>query len=182
MPASFKHTVPTAGMGQETEAQCWFASYKMLLKFHGRNTDEVKDKLNASLGMVRTDAGPKLSGWDDAMANGLTDTDYKKCADALGLQGWPGREFNQEPSWYDVGLSDGAENFLSKLQAGPLWVSRRSGSINHIVLVTGYNDDLEVVTFNNPFHNKKDAIEQTRNVNKFVRLITGAACSVQTKK
>lgn len=168
MPSSFKHTVPTAGMGQETNAQCWYASYKMIYTYLERNTGEIKDKLK----------GAGLD-FDDAMANGLKDTDYNAACHALGLTGYKGSHFNKEPSWYDVGLSDYAETFLAVLKDRPQWVSRKASGNFHIVVAVGYDDSSSKIIFNNPFSDTGHAIEQRLKANLFVRNITGASCSVQ---
>lgn len=166
------HTVPTGGMGQATFEQCWYASYKMMLTFLKRNTNEIKDKL-----------GGAGIDFDDAMKKGLLDTDYKKAADALGLKAWAGSTFNQKPGFFDIGLSDGAEAFLDALKAGPLWVSRKAGPDSyHIVVAYGYDDSDERILYNNPFPGPTDAVQARLSANIFVRSITGALGSVQGKK
>jgi papain like cysteine protease AvrRpt2 len=172
MTDSFKHTVPTIGAGQATFEQCWLASYKMMLKFMKRSENEVEDKLRG--------AGINV---DDAKTQGLLDTEYKKAADALGLTAWAGSPFNDKPTWYDIGLSDGAEAFLAELEKGPLWVSRyvEKGSY-HIVVAVGYNDSEERVIYNNPFPGPTNAVELELKANLFVKFITNARGSVQGKK
>lgn len=101
----FKHSVPLLGGGQENFQQCWYASYGMLLKYHKRNANEVDGKLAG--------AGIKLV---DAKDKGLLDTDYKRAADSLGLKMWSGAPFKKDPSWYDIGLTDGAEAFIEQLK------------------------------------------------------------------
>lgn len=115
----------------------------------------------------------------DSIKNGLIDYDYKKAAAALGLRAWPGTSFNKEQGFFDVGLSDGAEAFLKELELGPLWVSRKSGKVNHITVVTGYNDDEKRVSFLNPWPGPKNALPDTLKVNILVRQITNATGSVQ---
>jgi hypothetical protein len=171
---SFKHTVPTGGYGQATTEQCWFASYKMMMTFLKRNTSEVEDKLKA--------AGIDVQ---DAKDNGLADTDYKKACEALGLKGWAGSSFNQEPGIIDSiigGLTDGAEAFLKELVNGPLWVSRVSGKSYHVVVAVGYDDENSKIIYNNPYPGPTDAVELSMKANTFVRNITAASCSVQGKK
>lgn len=168
MASSFTHSVPTLGNGQPNFSTCWYASYRMLLTFGKRNASAIEDKLNAR----KIDVA-------DAKANGLEDKKYKDACDALGLKGWSGKSFNQEPAWYDFGLSDGAEAFIEELRKGPLWVSRVSGSNYHIVLAVGYDDGSEKIIFNNPFPGPADAVEQRLKANLFVRNITAASCSVQ---
>ena len=166
----FKHNVPLLGGGQANFQQCWYASYGMLLKFHRRNPSEVDAKLAG--------AGINVG---DAKAQGLLDTDYKRAADSLGLQKWSGAPFKQSPSWYDIGLTDGAEAFLRELQISPLWVSRyiEKGSY-HITLAVGYKDTSKGhIIYNNPFPGPKDAIELEMPANIFVRHITDATGSVQ---
>jgi hypothetical protein len=172
MADSFKHTIPTIGAGQATFEQCWLASYKMMLKFLKRSENEVEDGLRG--------AG---IGVDDAKAEGLLDTDYKKAADALGLKALAGSPFNDEPSWYDVGLSDGAEAFIAELEKGPLWVSRyiQKGTY-HIVVAVGYNDSEGRIIYNNPFPGPTNAVELELKANLFVKFITNARGSVQGKK
>jgi len=172
MTDSFKHTVPTIGAGQATFEQCWLASYKMMLKFMKRSENEVEDNLRA--------AGIDV---DDAKENGLLDTLYKKSADALGLKPLAGSPFNDEPSWYDIGLSDGAEAFIAELQKGPLWVSRyiKKGTY-HIVVAVGYNDSESRIIYNNPYPGPTNALEQELKANLFVKFITNARGSVQGKK
>jgi len=172
MTDSFKHTIPTIGAGQATFEQCWLASYKMMLKSMKRSENEVEDKLRG--------AGIDV---DDAKENGLLDTLYKKAADAVELKAFAGSPFNDEPSWYDVGLSDGAEAFLAELEKGPLWVSRyiQKGSY-HIVVAVGYNDSEKRIIYNNPFPGPSNAVELELKANLFVKFITNARGSVQGKK
>jgi Papain-like cysteine protease AvrRpt2 len=172
MPDSFKHTVPTIGAGQATYEQCWLASYKMMLKFMKRSENEVEDNLRAAAIDI-----------NDAKENGLLDTLYKKSADALGMTALAGSPFNDEPSWYDVGLSDGAEAFIAELEKGPLWVSRyiKKGSY-HIVVAVGYNDSESRIIYNNPFPGPTNAVELELKANLFVKFITNARGSVQGKK
>jgi hypothetical protein len=172
MPSSFKHTVPTSGAGQATYEQCWFASYKMMLKFLKRSENEVEDKLRA--------AGLDV---DDAKENGLLDTLYKKAADALELKALAGSPFNDKPGFFDIGLSDGAEAFIAELEKGPLWVSRfvKTGSY-HAVVAVGYNDSQERIIYNNPYPGPTNAVELEFSANLFVKFITNARGSVQAKK
>jgi len=173
MPASIKHQVPTAGMGQPNFSTCWWASYRMVYQFLSRNLDSIDDKLNGAQIDV-----------DDCKENGLADTDYAKAATALGLKTWSGLAFNQEPL-IDIGLSDGAEAFLKQLDLGPLWVSRIAESRPdkrrgyHVVVAVGYDDDTGKILFNNPFPGPTNAIEVALRANLFVRNITSAAGSVQ---
>lgn len=140
----------------------------MIFNFQKRNANEVESKLRGS-----------GFNFDDALSNGLLDTDYKKAADALGLTTWVGSAFNLEPSWYDVGKSDGANAFLDELQKSPLWVSRKSGKEYHIVVAKGYDDDDSKIVYNNPFPGPSNARELRLDANLFVRNITGARGSVQ---
>jgi hypothetical protein len=172
MPKNFKHTVSILGAGQATFEQCWFASYKMILKFLNRNENEVEDALRG--------AGIDVN---EAKAKGLLDTEYKKAAEALGLTAWSGLSFNQKPGFFDIGLSDGAEAFLTELAVGPLWVSRfvEKGSY-HAVVAVGYNDSDERVIYNNPFPGPSNAVELELKANLFVKFITNARGSVQGKR
>lgn len=170
MPSSFKHNVPTLGAGQATFQQCWFASYKSLLKFHNRNANEVEDKLNG--------AGINVPESKD---KGLLDTDYKKAAESLGLAKWSGAPF-KKVGFIDFGLNDGTEAFLKELQISPLWVSRYIGPGSyHIVIATGYNDNGKgYIIYNNPFPGPDHAVEDTTLLaNVFTRHITDAMGSVQ---
>ena len=171
MPDSFKHTVSLLGGGQETKKQCWYASFRMLTKLSGA---AVKDKLNGG-GVV----------FQDAMDNGLLDTDYQKAANALNLDTWSGEKFKQEPGFFDMGLTDGAEAFIELLKVGPLWVSRyvEKGSY-HAVLATGYNDNGKgYIIHNNPYPGPDNAIEVTDiPANVFVKHITSARGSVMRAK
>ncbi len=63
---SFKHTVSTSGAGQKTKQQCWYASYKMILK----STAMAADMDKRLRGILKTDLEGK-SKFDDALANGL---------------------------------------------------------------------------------------------------------------
>jgi hypothetical protein len=167
---SFKHDVPTLGGGQKTFEQCWYASYRTLLKYHKRDPGELESKLN----------GVNINV-DEAKAKGLLDTDYKKAADALGLQRWSGAPF-KKVGWVDFGLNDGTEAFLKELKISPLWVSRYVGPGSyHIVIATGYNDDGKgYIIYNNPFPGPYNAIEDTSLLaNVFTRHITDAMGSVQ---
>ena len=108
---SFQHTVSTAGGGQATFQQCWFACYRMLLGPSGQ-AGSIETKLR---GLLKTDIQGK-DRFQDALDNGLTDTDYNTCAVALGLQSWSGGTFNKPAGFFDMGLTDGAETFLEQLK------------------------------------------------------------------
>ena len=167
---SFKHDVPVLGGGQATFEQCWYASYKTLLKFHKGNPGEIESKLNAAAINVT-----------EAKEKGLLDTDYKKAAEALGLTKWAGTPF-KKVAWVDFGLNDGTEAFLKELKISPLWVSRYIGPGSyHIVIATGYNDTGKgYIIFNNSFPGPYDAREDaTMPANVFTRHITDAMGSVQ---
>ena len=166
--ADFKHDVPVTGAGQPSYTTCWYASYKMLFRFQKRNTNEVESKLRGS-----------GFDFDDAMAKGMLDTKYKDAAAALGLTVWAGSAFNLKPSWYDVGLSDGANAFIDELKKGPLWVSRKAGDEYHIVVAKGLDDWDGKIVYNNPYPGPTDAREMRLDANLFVRNITGATGSVQ---
>lgn len=169
MASNISHTVPTSGMGQATFQQCWYASYKMIYKFKGINTNSIKDKLS------------RVIDFDDAMNNGLVDKDYHKCAGALGLLSWDGKHFNQPRGFFDVGITDGAEAVLSILKEGPLWVSRKiNKDTYHIVVATGYDDagDGNII-YNNPYPGPTDAVEKRMSASHFARMITYATGSVQ---
>jgi hypothetical protein len=121
----------------------------------------------------------------DAMAKGLLDTDYQKAATALDLDVWSGELFKKPATFFDVGLTDGAEAFIELLKVGPLWVSRfvEQGSY-HAVLATGYNDEGKgYIIFNNPYPGPDNAIEDTTTpANIFVKHITSARGSVMRKR
>ena len=169
MADNISHTVPTAGFGQATFQQCWFASYKMIFSHKGLSTGSIKDKLSSVI------------DFDDAMANGLLDTDYQKCAQALGLSYWKGTQFNQERGFWDVGISDGAEELHGLLRQGPLWVSRKiSKDSYHITVLKGYVDtDRGDFVINNPYPGPNDALEQQVPASHYARMVTGANASVQ---
>jgi hypothetical protein len=173
---SFKHSIPTAGAGQKTHQQCWFASYQMLLKPSGKDSS-IETKLR---GLMKTDVLGN-DRFKDALDNGLLDTDYATCAVALGLNSWSGSAFNKAPGFFDIGLTDGAEAFLIELKKRPLWVSRWMDPGYHIVVATGYNDSGKgYIIFNNPFPGPTDAKEFTNiTANNFVKFITNARASVQ---
>jgi hypothetical protein len=177
---SFKHNVPTLGAGQKTFQQCWFASYKMLFKFNGRPADEIETRLR---GLMKTDVMGN-DRFNDALANGLLDTDYWTASTALGLKSLGGAAFNKPAGFFDVGLSDGAEAFVNELKKGPLWVSRFTGAGYHIVIATGYNDNGKgYIIYNNPFPGPSNAVEvTTETANTFVKFITNAKGSVQGKR
>jgi hypothetical protein len=169
MASNINHWVPTAGFGQKTHQQCWFASYQMLYWSKGKNINSVRDKLSSVIDV------------DDALANGLLDTDYKKCATALGLTPLSGGNFNGERGFFDVGLTDGAEALHGELAKGPLWVSKyiKKGTY-HIIVLKAYDDTGDgYFTYNNPFPGPKDAIEVRENASLFAKFITNAAGSVQ---
>ena len=118
---------------------------------------------------------------DDALANGLLDTDYKKCATALGFTAMAGGTFNAERGFFDVGLSDGAEALHAELSKGPLWVSKyiKKGTY-HIVVLKAYDDSGDgYFTYNNPFPGPKDAVEVRENASLFAKFVTNAMGSVQ---
>ncbi len=97
MPASFKHTVPTTGMGQPNFSTCWWASYRMIYQYLKRPASSIDDRLNG----IKIDV-------DDCKENGLADTDYAKAASVLGLKGWSGLTFSKEPSLMDFGDGTGS--------------------------------------------------------------------------
>ena len=173
---SFQHSVATAGGGQATFSQCWFACYGMLLGPSGQAAG-IESKLR---GLLKTDINGK-DRFQDALDNGLADTDYNTCAVALGLRSWSGSTFSKPASFFDVGLTDGAEAFLEELKKRPLWVSRYLSPGYHIVLATGYNDNGNgYIIHNNPYPGPKDAIQvTTTTANTFVKFITNARASVQ---
>jgi hypothetical protein len=169
---TFKHTVPTSGAGQATFSQCWLASFGMIYKYYNLPVSSIEAKLTAG--------GIDVA---DAKANGLTDKDYNKAAQALGLTAFAGSPFNKPMGTFDVGDSDGCEAFLAELAKGPLWVSRYTGSGYHAVVATGYTnpswDEPGYIVFNNPFPGPKNALEDTTvRGNMFVKFITNARGSV----
>ena len=168
MAETFKHTVETLGMGQPDEATCWHASYRMMFMYLKRTTAELNPRLEAA-----------SIDWQHAQKAGLADTDYQKAAAALDFVGWSGKRFNADPSFFDFGVSDGAEQFLSELRLGPLWVSRKNASGYHAVVAIGYDDDTAKIIFNNPAPGPKHANEQRLPANLFVRNISAANASVQ---
>jgi hypothetical protein len=95
---------------------------------------------------------------------------------------WSGAPFKKTPSWYDVGLTDGAEAFIEQLKISPLWVSRffEKGSY-HITLAVGYKDEGKgYIIYNNPYPGKYNSVEECKYpANIFVRDITDAMGSVQ---
>ncbi|MBX3300455.1 MAG: hypothetical protein KF736_13465 [Acidobacteria bacterium] len=171
--SDFKHAVPTSGMGQKTYEQCWFASYTMMYTYHKQAVSGIEGKL----------AGKGIDV-ADAKANGLEDRKYYDAGTALGMTMWSGEKFKAEPSWYDVGLTDGCEAFIEELQKGPLWVSRyiKSG-LYHIVVATGFmwgTSGKGYIIYNNPYPGPTNAVEVTDLLaNVFVKHITSARGSVQ---
>lgn len=169
----FKHAVPTAGAGQETYQQCWYACYKSLLDYHTQPSSAIESRLSG--------AGINVS---DAKDNGLEDKKYHDAGTALGLTMWSGEKFKAEASWYDVGLTDGCEAFIEELQKGPLWVSRyiKSG-LYHITVATGFrwgSSDKGYIIHNNPYPGPKNAVEVNEILaNVYVKHITSARGSVQ---
>ena len=127
MPESFLHTVEYKGFGQSNMARCWYAGYRMMLKYLNRNPDEVQSKLSGVLDFA------------DAFENGLFVADYRKAANALDLEIIDSAPFRKEQGFFDLGLSDGAEAFLRLLEKKPLWVSRyvRTG-VYHVTVAVGY--------------------------------------------
>lgn len=170
MVASFRHDVPTAGFGQATYEQCWYASYKMLLWFLRRSYADLEPKLAA--------AGIDVA---DAKAKGLVDNDYRRAAEALGLQWWSGLKFNQS-SFFDYPYTSGAKAFLDELVKGPLWCSRIAGSGYHAVLAIGWDDTNSKFLYNNPFPGPDNAIQQSMTANTFVKFFTRANASVQGRR
>ena len=169
MASNINHFVPTAGMGQESFEQCWYASYKMIYKAKGMNIDSVKTKLE------------KVINFPEAMRKGLLDYDYHKCANALGLKAWDGKHFNQKRTFFDVGLSDGAEALHACLKTGPLWVSRKNDAGSyHITVLKGYDDTGDgYFIYNNPYPGPTNAIEQRMRSDLYAIRITYATGSVQ---
>jgi len=169
---SFKHTVPTAGAGQATFSQCWLASFGMMYKYYNQPVGSIETKLTAK--------GIDIA---DAKANGLSDKDYAKAGEALGMTLFAGGPYKKPQGTFDVGDSDGCEAFLAELVKGPLWVSRYVGSGYHIVVAVGYRnpswDEPGYIIFNNPFPGPTNAIEDgSMRGNIFVKHITDARGSV----
>lgn len=169
MASNINHWVPTDGMGQETFEQCWYASYQMIYWSKGLNIGSVKKKLE------------KVINFNDAMENGLLDHDYHKCAIALGMKAWDGKHFNQKRTFFDVGLTDGAEALHACLKSGPLWVSRKTGKGSyHITVLKGYDDRGDgYFIFNNPYPGPDNALEQEMRSDFYAEKITYATGSVQ---
>ncbi len=169
MASNINHWVPVAGMGQKTFQQCWFASYQMLYWQKGKN-----------IGSVKTLLSPVIN-FSDAMSKGLLDTDYHKCATALGMTAWEGKHFNQPRGFFDVGLSDGAENLYACLKDGPLWISRRTDTGSyHITVLKGYDDTGDgYFIYNNPFPGPTDAKEERMRSDLYAIRVTYATGSVQ---
>lgn len=169
----FKHSVTTLDAGQKTFEQCWYASYQSMYKYYNVPPPGIDS--------ILSNAGIDVA---DAKANGLVDKKYHDAGTAMGMTMWSGEKFKKEASWYDVGLTDGCEAFITELQKGPLWVSRfvAQGSY-HIVVATGFKwgaSDKGYIIFNNPYPGPKNAIEDDSVVaNIFVRHITSARGSVQ---
>lgn len=169
----FKHNVPTLGSGQASFTECWYASYGMLFKYHNLSTASIDDKLNG--------AGIDVS---DAKSGGLVDKKYQLAGNALGMTMWSGEKFKQDPAFYDVGLTDGCEDFINELIKGPLWVSRYiKNGLYHIVVATGFkwgSSNKGYIIYNNPFPGPKNAVEtEDLMANVFVKHITSARGSVQ---
>ncbi len=169
----FKHNVPTLGAGQASFTECWYASYCMLYRYHNLSVASVADKLQG--------AGIDVA---DAKANGLEDKKYSLASNALGMTMWSGEKFKQEPSFWDVDLTDGCEAFIDELVKGPLWVSRYiKNGLYHIVVATGFrwgSSKKGYIIYNNPFPGPQNAVESDDlTANVFVRHITSAQGSVQ---
>lgn len=166
---SFKHDVPTAGAGQANFQQCWYASFGMIYKFHNLPVASIDDKLSG--------AGIDVP---DAKATGLTDREYKKSAEALGLTAFSSVPF-KKTSVLDFDVSSGATAFITELKKGPLWVSRYVGPGSyHATVATGYSDDGKgYIIFNNPFPGPTNAKEDSSmTATVFVKHITDARGSV----
>jgi len=167
---SFKHNVPVLNGGQANFKQCWYASYLMLHRFHGKPTAVIESKLTS--GNVDV---------NDAKQNGLVDKEFAKASMALGTTSFSSATF-KDTSFWDYDVSSGAKDFIKELKNGPLWVSRfiEAGSY-HIVLATGYNDSgTGYIIYNNPFPGPDNAIEVTNiTATVFCRFITDARGSVQ---
>jgi hypothetical protein len=171
MAANINHWVPVFGMGQKTHQQCWFASYQMIFWSQGLNINSVRTRLEGVIDFV------------DSAKNGLLDTNYEKCARALGMRSWAGRAFNHDNKkrrFFDVGLSDGAEALYALLESGPLWISRKNASgAYHITVLKGYDKSSDTFVFNNPYPGPSNALEQSMKSEAYVRGITYAMGSVQ---
>jgi Papain-like cysteine protease AvrRpt2 len=160
------------GAGQANFSQCWLASFGMIYKFYNQPIALIEQKLSAR--------GIDVA---DAKVNGLTDRDYFKAGEALGMTTWSGTPFKKPQGFFDVGDSDGCEAFLAELVKGPLWVSRYVSPGYHAVVATGYInpswDEPGYIIFNNPFPGPNDAREdRTMRGNMFVKQITDARGSV----
>ena len=172
MPKGFSHTVEHKGFGQSNMARCWYAGYRMMLKYLNRNPDEVQSRLSGVLDFA------------DAFENGLFVADYRKAANALDLEIVDSAPFRKEQGFFDLGLSDGAEAFLRLLEKKPLWVSRyvRAG-VYHVTVAVGYDDKESNILFNNPFPGPDDAWQNDKlKANVYVKHITQQIGSVQMPK
>lgn len=169
----FKHNVPLLDAGQKNFQQCWYASYETMYKYYKQPP--------AGIDSILTTANIDVA---DAKANGLIDKKYHDAGTALKMTMWSGEKFKQAASWYDVGLTDGCESFITELQKGPLWVSRyMEEGTYHIVVATGFKwgtSEKGYIIYNNPFPGPKNAIEVDNILaNVFVKHITSARGSVQ---
>ena len=167
---SFKHSVPCLNGGQANFKQCWYASYLMLHRFHGKTTTDIESKLTS--GNVDV---------EDAKQNGLIDKAFAKASTALNTTSFPSAPF-KDTSFWDFDVSSGAKDFIKELQNGPLWVSRFiADGTYHIVLATGYNNNgTGYIIYNNPFPGPDHAVEVTNiTATVFCRFITDARGSVQ---
>ena len=169
----FKISVPLSGGGQKNFQQCWYASYRTMYSYHKQPPAGIDGKL--------TTKGIDVA---DAKANGLIDKKFYDAGEALGMTMWSGESFKKAASWYDTGLTDGCEAFITELIKGPLWVSRyiEEGTY-HIIVATGFkwgDSGKGYIIYNNPFPGPNDAVEVSDLLaNVFVRHITSARGSVQ---
>lgn len=173
---SFCHDVPTLNGGQATFSQCWLASFGMMYRFHNQPVGGIEAKLSA-----------KGIDVEDAKANGLSDKDYKKAGEALGMECWSGTKYKQPAGFFDVGDSDGCEAFLALLVKGPLWVSRYVAPSYHAIVAIGYINpgalDDGYIVYNNPFPGPTNALKVTNmKGNTFVKYISDAMGSVMRFK
>src|SRR5829696_5012514 len=113
MADAFKHNVDILGMGQPNEATCWHASYRMMFMYSNARPQHLTrgSKPRASM-EVCTAGRTRRHGIPEGSSSSR-------------FTGWSGKRFNADPSLLELGVSDGAEEFLSELRLGPLWVSRK---------------------------------------------------------
>jgi hypothetical protein len=127
--------VPKDGFGQYTSTTCWFAAYRMLYAWKGKD--------QRTIGPALEKAGLNLK----ALRNrGLLESEFGTAMGALDMLGWKGITIYEQS----------AGNIAQLLkQWGPLWVAfewRGEASAGHAAVLVGYDKRAKTFRVHNPYN------------------------------